>query len=469
MKRKRWAWTPAGTKGNEKNRPCRSLLAGLMILFGAMIAAGTAGAEAITPWHRVENGYTETKHENKSVVRLWQVETATESVTEEVNGIAAAWAEEMGADLPEAKNGSTRNSRLDAEIRYSRTGHKWMSFLIQARKQYHRELTEQVFTTRTYNMETGERIRMTDIFDEDGQTWAALAEGVREGLKAYWPEAEPDPEKLEALCSREALEEAEFTLHGMSLVLHYPAEALYAGKKTMMNVTFFYPQIRDMMTEEAWIETDNLSYYHTCALTFDDGPSGTNTPKVLNSLMETGATATFFVIGNRIAEYGYLVQREHDEGHAVASHNWHHGNVTKSSKAALRAMPEKVNQALIAQIGIPVRYDRVPGGRYPAMIAAKVGWSYIQWSLDTYDWRGRKTSQVMSKVKRAIQDGDIILCHDIKDNTPESTRQMVRYLEENGYMLLTIDELFAKDGVTLAPDTVYYRCVDGETGKREDT
>ena len=227
-------------------------------------------------------------------------------------------------------------------------------------------------------------------------------------------------------------------------------------------------EIRDMMTEEAYRETDNLSYYKTCALTFDDGPSGTNTPKVLNSLMETGATATFFVIGNRIEGFEYLVQREHDGGHAVASHNWHHGNVLKSSVSALRAMPKKVNDAMIKAIGIPVRYDRVPGGRYPRMISAGVGWAYIQWSLDTYDWRGRSTSQVMNKVQKAIQDGDIILCHDIKDNTPESTRQMVRYLEEQGYMLLTVDELFAKDGVTLEPDTVYFRCVNGETGIRED-
>ena len=430
---------------------------------------GTGCAEAISEMHRVKNTYTDTKNGNKSIVRLWQVETANENVTEEINGIAKAWAEEKGNDLPAAQNSTKKNSRLDVEIRYSRTGHSWLSFLVQSRTTYHRKLTEQVFTTRTYDMNTGERIRLTDIFDDDEQTWITLGEKIREGLTAYWPETEPDAAKIDALCKREAIEEAEFTLHGMSLVLHYPAEVLYEGKTTMMNVTFFYPQIRDMMTETAWIETDNLSYYNTCALTFDDGPSGTNTPKVLNSLMETGATATFFVIGNRVSEYEYLVQQQHDEGHAVASHNWHHGNVAKSSAGALRQMPAKVNKAMIQAIGIPVRYDRVPGGRYPPMRKAKVGWAYIQWSLDTYDWRGRKTSAVMSKVKKAIQDGDIILCHDIKDNTPETTRQMVRYLEENGYMLLTIDELFAKDGVTLEPDTVYYRCQNGDTSKRSDT
>lgn len=446
-----------------------ALLPGILAILGLLFAASAALAESISPLHQVTNTYTDTVNDNKSVVRLWQVETAADRVTEEVNAIACAWAEEKGSDLPSQGNYSTRNSRLDVEIRYSRTGHTWLSFLIQARTQYHQKLTDQVMAARTYNMKTGEQIRMTDIFDEDEATWVYLAGRVREGLAAYWPDIVPEEEKLESLCTREALEGANFTLHGMSLVLHYPAEILYEGRHTLMSVTLFYPEIRDMMTENAYLETDNLSYYNTCALTFDDGPKGSNTPKVLNSLMETGAAATFFVIGNQIENYEYLIQRENDEGHAIGSHNWHHGNVAKSSAAALRAMPAKVNTAMIKAIGIPVRYDRVPGGRYPQMIRAKVGWSYIQWSLDTYDWRGRTTAQVMSKVKRTIQDGDIILCHDIKDNTPESTRQMVKYLEEHGYMLLTVDELFAKDGVTLQPDTVYYRCQDGNTEKRDDT
>jgi len=442
--------------------------AGIAIGICLMFALSVGCAEAITEAHRVENDFTTTKQKNGSVIRLWQVKTAQDSVTEEINGIANAYAGEKGPDLPDGANTGKKNSRLDVVIRYSRTGHSWLSFMVQARTEYHQKLVEEELTTRTYDMTTGERIYLTDIFDDDDATWDFLSEKVREGLTAYWPEEEPDAEKLEEFCSREGLETADFTLHGMSLVLHYRAADLYPEKKSLMEVTIFYPEIRDNMTENAYAETDNLSYYNTCALTFDDGPSSSITPKVLNALIETGARATFFVIGNRVADYTFLVQREHDEGHAVASHNWHHGNVTKSSGAALRAMPEKVNAAMIKAIGIPVRYDRVPGGRYPKMIQEKVGWAYIQWSLDTYDWRGRSTAAVMNKVKKSIQDGDIILCHDIKKNTPESTRQMVKYLEENGYMLLTIDELFAKDGVTLEPNTVYYRCQNGDTSKRDD-
>ena len=439
-----------------------------LILAIALITTYAAGdATPLQECHKVTSTAESTTQANKSVVRLWHVETAQESVTEEINGIAEAWAEELGADLPAAKNTGKKNSRLDVEIRYSRTGLKWMSFMVQARTTYHQEPSAQRIATRTYDMTTGERITLREIFDEE-EFWTILEDRVRTALTDYWPDEKPDKAALEELCKRSALEEAEFTLHGMSLVLHYPAEILYPKHHTLMEVTLFYPEIREYMSEQGYIETDNLKYYKTCALTFDDGPSSAYTPGVLDALMETGSRATFFVIGNRVDEYRYLVQRERDDGHAVASHNWHHGNVNKSSAAALRQMPKKVNNVMIKAIGIPVRYDRVPGGRYPAMRKAKVGWAYIQWSLDTYDWRGISTSEVMGKVRRLLQDGDIILCHDIKKNTPESARQIMRYLEEQGFMALTIDELFAKDGVELEPNTVYYRCQDGITTIRKD-
>ena len=443
---------------NKKGRiPVLCIL--LLILLLAYSHAAAIG-EPIQDCHKVTSTATTTTQKNKSKVRLWHVETACEPVTEEVNGIAEGWAEELGPELQ-------KNYRLDVEIRYSRTGHRWMSFLVQARTTYKKETTAERVEARTYDMETGDRVTLSLIFDDEA-VWDLMAERVRETLtNVYWPDEAPDAEKLEELCSRSALEKADFTLHGMSLVLHYPAELLYPEHHTLMEVTFFYPEIQAMMTEQGYSETDNISYYYTCALTFDDGPKS-NTPKVLDALMETGARGTFFVIGNLVKNNHDMIQREHDNGHAVASHNWHHGNATKASGAELRRMPEKVNKAMIKAIGIPVRYDRVPGGRYPPMIKAKVGWAYIQWSLDTYDWRGRTPAEVMGTVKRLLHDGDIILCHDIKPNTAESTRQIVHYLEEQGYMPLTIDELFAKDGVTLEPNKVYYRCDHGEYTIRKD-
>ena len=446
-----------------------ALLLALTLLAALPVSAGAAAKKTGTPLqdcHKVTLTHTDTTQENKSVVRVWSAKTALPEVDEELDAITSAWADEIGPTLPKAANKTEKNSRVDIEIRYSRTGLTWMSFVLQARTTYHRKLTGQAIATRTFDMTTGERIRLTDIFDADSEAWALLADSVRETCAGYFPDEEADEAALAALCARSALEETEFSLHGMSLVLHIPAEKLYPEHFTLMEVTLFYPDIRPMMTEKAQEETDNLTYYATCALTFDDGPTRTNTTLVLQSLMETGSRATFFVIGNRIKTFADLVQREHDEGHAIGTHNWTHANVTKISAANIRSMPKKCRAAMIAAIGIPERYDRVPYGLYPQMVKNKVGWSYIQWSLDTYDWRGRKTATVLKTVKDQIDDGDIILCHDIKDNTPASAKAVANWLQENGYMLLTVDELMAKDGVSLEPDTVYYRCKDGDTSKK---
>ena len=382
------------------------LLAAILLL--TMLPASASAEGGMQACHRVTAKYTDSKQSNKSGIRLWSVKTALTSVDDEINGLAQAYADKIAPTLQAGKANGDKNSRLDVEIRHSKTGLTWMSFLVQARTTYHRDLIAQVL-------------------------------------------------------SDEGLRNLDFTLHGMSLVIHLSADAFYPEHHTLIETTLFYPDIREYMTEKAQVETDNLSYYKTVALTFDDGPTRTNSTKVLNSLMEVGAPATFFMIGKNMKPYADLVQRAHDEGHAVASHNWTHGDARKISAATLRAMPEKVNNALISIIGIPTRYDRVPYGVYPAMIKAKVGWSYIQWSVDTYDWRGRSTSLIMSKTKKQFTDGDIVLMHDIKDNTPNTAKVMAEWLYEQGYILLTVDELFAKDGVTLEPDTVYFRCDDGVT------
>lgn len=438
----------------------KRLIALVMVIL-LLLPALPAGA--IEECHRVKVTKKDTTQKNKSIVRLWQVDTVLDTVDEELAAIAGEYVERIAPTLQEAKNNTGKNSRLDVVTRHSRTGLTWMSFLVQARITYHRDLIGQEIQSRTFDMTTGERIWLTDIFDVDSQGWDILEAAVREQAAAYWPEVEPDAAALEELCTLQALSEMDFTLHGMSLVLHIPAEKLYPGKTSLMEITLMYPDIRPYMTERARTETDNLAYYKTVALTFDDGPSRTNTSLTLNALVETGARATFFVLGNRISEYDDLVQREHDEGHAVASHNWHHGNASKYKASTLRGMVEKCDTALIAAIGIPTRYNRVPYGLYNQMIKAKTGWPLIQWSLDTYDWRGLPTNTVLKRVRNGISDGDIILCHDIKDNTPKSAKAIAEYLAEEGYILLTIDELFAKDGVELQGDTVYFRCVDGDT------
>lgn len=60
------------------------------------------------------------------------------------------------------------------------------------------------------------------------------------------------------------------------------------------------------------------------ALTFDDGPSGRFTRKLLDGLEERSARATFFVCGYRMEQYPDLTQRIFQEGHEIGLHGYSH-------------------------------------------------------------------------------------------------------------------------------------------------
>lgn len=444
-----------------------------LIIFELMFVSwGIATAEKLEPGlplqicHEVSVIRKDTTQKNKSVIRLWTLDTYDDKVDAELAALTQAYVDRLGPTLQKAANTTSKNSRLEVEVRYSRTGLTWMSFLVQARTTYHRELIGQEITSRTYDMMTGERVFLTDIFDEASEGWNILRSAVDAKVREYFPGEEPDEAALAALLTDEGLRSLDFTLHGLSLVVHIPAGSMYAGRNTLIEVPLYYPQIRPHMTMKAYMETDNLTYYKTVALTFDDGPDRTNTTKTLNNLLEMGGRATFFVLGNRIRDNADLVQREHDEGHAVASHNYTHGDVSKMSTASIRSQKTRFNDACYPVLGITARYSRVPYGLCNDMIKAKADVALIQWSIDTYDWRDRSTATIMKNVKKQFTNGDIVLMHDIKDKTPETAKTMIQWLQENGYMLLTIDELFAKDGVSLEVDTVYYRCEDGVTTRK---
>ena len=93
---------PERIRKGKKNPSVFPALAGAVLLL-ALLWAGPALGEAIQDCHRVTNTCTDTKQSNKSVVRIWHAETALEAVTEEINGIAEAWAEELGPQLPAAR------------------------------------------------------------------------------------------------------------------------------------------------------------------------------------------------------------------------------------------------------------------------------------------------------------------------------------------------------------------------------
>ena len=442
----------------------RRMIALLMCLF---LLPVTTLAESQRLPLQTAHQVTYTMHSREQVrttAYWWQVKTAQDSVSRELNDLASVYVEEILAsiEMPKYKD----ESRLDVNILNSRTGLTWMSFMVQARY-VHNKVTKNVrFTTRTYDMQNGQRLMLTDIFPADSQAWAMLESAVREAVNAYYPDVAPDVAALDAACSREAIGQMDFTLRGMSLVLHLHAADFYPGKQQLIQVVLYYPDIRPHMTEKAQAETDNMTYYDTLALTYDDGPNGWVTRAMLEVLMKTGTHATFFVVGNRVKGYAQYVQREHDEGHAIATHNFQHVYASKVSQRELRSMPEKVDRAHIEVIGIAPTYARAPGGIWKPMADAGMGWPLIQWTAEARDWEGdggRNPNLVFAQMTGMADDGGILLMHDMQKNSVAASEMFIPELMNRGYLFLTVDELFAKDGVVLQPNTAYWRCTNGVT------
>ena len=385
------------------------------------------------------------------------VTTALSQVDEEINALVDGFDDALAGQMtPDKGKNPKRNSRLDIHVVNTRSGESALSFLVLARETYQRKQKQSPIAGRVYDMATGQKITLNDLFPEDSEAWTVLSDAVREQLNAYFPAQDADPEALSALCSREALLETPFMLGPVCLSLHYEAKALYPKQGSLMRVTVPYSALKGMMTEYGQKQTDN-SNYKMVALTFDDGPAHTTTATLLNNLRHNGAQATFFIVGDRIEEHAYIVLRENDENHSIQSHHYKHTDTSKSTVGRIQSYTEKMYKAMTETFGLGPLMLRAPYGIFDYFIKAKVNLPLIEWDVDTKDWTGKSSAAVLNVVKKEVKEGSIILMHDIKDHTPESGRLAAEWLYDNGYMCVTVEDLFMNYGQEMVPNKIYYR------------
>ena len=290
------------------------------------------------------------------------------------------------------------------------------------------------------------------IADEAGMD--LVRQAIEEQLNAYFPAENADPAAISALLSD--LNSAPFTLNTAFLQLHYRADSLYPNKTTLMHVRIPYTDLREHMTAEALRQTDN-SNRRLLALTYDDGPVVGRTMRVVRNLRAGGATATFFLVGDRIHYCPNEVTLVHDTGFAVASHNYYHVYGSKNRGKVIEYR-DKLNGELYKWIGTPVRLMRAPGGHEQVFINENVGLPIFHWSVISKS-KDNKVTDPAAEARRLAnnaKDGDIILLHDIYVGTDKMALTLPGLLADKGFLCVTIEELFAVKGMELLPNTVYW-------------
>lgn len=150
------------------------------------------------------------------------------------------------------------------------------------------------------------------------------------------------------------------------------------------------------------------------ALTFDDGPDPRGTPAVLDALARAGVRATFFVLGERVAQHPELLGRVVAEGHAVQAHGYGHPRHPFSTREEVAADLD-AELAELAAHDVRPRLWRAPYGHlaeFTAELAAERGLRLAGWTHDTHDWAGLETGEMLAATVPSLHDGAIVLAHD---------------------------------------------------------
>jgi peptidoglycan-N-acetylglucosamine deacetylase len=183
------------------------------------------------------------------------------------------------------------------------------------------------------------------------------------------------------------------------------------------------------------------------AMTFDDGPSAKLTPKLLDLLAQHHIKATFFLIGENVAEHPEIVAREVREGHEVGNHSWSHPNLAKMSDDGVRSQLRRTDDAIQSVAGIRPKFLRPPYGSITAgekkWINQEFGYKIILWDVDPFDWRRPGPNVVCNRIVKNTRAGSIILAHDIHPGTIEAMPCVFSQLEAKGFKFVTVSELIA--------------------------
>ena len=191
-------------------------------------------------------------------------------------------------------------------------------------------------------------------------------------------------------------------------------------------------------------------------LTFDDGPSGRFTERLLDGLKDRNAKATFLLCGYRMKLYPRLTERIIEEGHEIGLHGYSHKsmdnmckrNIEQEIKRSLELLPEDYE----------VSFLRPPGGLYCPNVqsaAQEQDLSLLHWSIDPKDWATNNVDAIKKTVLNQVRNGDVILLHDMTDSSVKAALAIVDALQARGFRFVTASELAKLRNITLIPGQKY--------------
>ncbi len=194
----------------------------------------------------------------------------------------------------------------------------------------------------------------------------------------------------------------------------------------------------------------NSSTEKLVALTFDDGPNLSTTPKVLDKLEKHAVVASFFLIGEYITDSTKpVVKREIALGCEICNHSWSHPYMDKMASEQIKKEVEDTDRLLQELTGKTSAFFRPPYIAVKDEMYEVIDLPFIN-GINCLDWDEKITAaERIDLILSNVKDGDIVLLHDLVDNpnTVDALDAIITGLKEQGYTMVTVSKLFELKGI----------------------
>ena len=197
---------------------------------------------------------------------------------------------------------------------------------------------------------------------------------------------------------------------------------------------------------------------NTIALTFDDGPDPTWTPKILDVLAKYHAPATFFVVGTQVVRNPELTERIMREGHEIGAHTFTHPDLARIPDWRRNLENSETQLAIAYATGRSTVMLRPPYSSFPDALTdddyttvqrvGQDGYLTVLDDMDSEDWQRPGVDQIIRNATPANDNGEIILFHDAGGDRLESVEaldRLIPQLQARGFTFTTVGKAMQLD------------------------
>ena len=205
------------------------------------------------------------------------------------------------------------------------------------------------------------------------------------------------------------------------------------------------PEIMPTIGEERLVPVYKVATdQQAVSISFDASWGAEHTQNILDILDQHQVKTTFFLVNIWLEDYPAEAQEIADRGHEIGLHSVTHPRFSQLSVEQITDELIK-NATLIAETtGYLATLFRPPFGDYNNRVistASDLGFTTIQWSIDSLDWKDLSADEISQRVLQNISAGDIVLFHNNALHTAAALPQILGALAEKGLAVVPISEL----------------------------